>query len=308
MDDGGGTPVTAGAGTRPVIGFIGLGVMGQPMAANLLRAGYELVVFNRSPHAPDELVGAGARKADGPREVAQQSDVTITMLPDSPQVSEVMDGVLAGACRGQLVVDMSTISPITSRQLAGRAAEQGVELLDAPVSGGDVGARNGTLSIMVGGSRPAFEQALPIFEVLGQTITHVGDVGAGQIVKACNQVVVALVIEAVSEALVLGSASGVDPATVIKVLSGGLAANRVMEVRGRNFLERDFTPGFRVDLHHKDLGIALASARDCGAVLPLTAAVEQMLQSLRRNGHGAEDHTALLCAVESLSGHRIESP
>lgn len=289
----------------PTVGFIGLGVMGRPMAANLLRAGYPLVVANRSRPAVDALVDAGAEAADGPREVAQRSQVTITMLPDSPQVAEVMEGVLAGASAGQLVIDMSTISPTVSRALAARAVEGGVELLDAPVSGGDVGAREGTLSIMVGGSAPAFERARPIFDVLGKTVTHVGDAGAGQVVKACNQVVVALVIEAVSEALVLGSKAGVDPMTVIEVLSGGLAANRVMEVRGRNFLEHDFTPGFRVDLHHKDLGIALSSARDCGAVLPLTAAVEQMLQGLRQNGHGDEDHSALLTAIEALSDHRI---
>ncbi|MFA4964617.1 MAG: 2-hydroxy-3-oxopropionate reductase [Thermoleophilia bacterium] len=290
---------------RETIGFIGLGIMGRPMAANLLRSGYAVIAHDRSRGAMDELAGAGAEPASSSREVAQRSDMTITMLPDSPQVIEVMDGVLAGASPGHLVIDMSTIAPSVSRELAARAGELGVEMLDAPVSGGDVGARNGALSIMVGGSEDAFKRATPVFEVLGSTITHVGEAGAGQVVKACNQVVVALVIEAVSEALVLGSKSGVDPRTILRVLSGGLAANRVMELRGRNFLEHDFTPGFKVDLHHKDLGIALQTARACGAVLPASAAVDQMLESLRQSGHGGEDHSALLRVIEELSQHEI---
>ncbi|MGB2710222.1 MAG: NAD-binding protein, partial [Conexibacter sp.] len=179
-------------------------------------------------------------------------------------------------------------------------------LLDAPVSGGDVGAQQGTLSIMVGGDADAFARARPVFEALGTTIVHVGDSGAGQIVKACNQIVVALTIEAVAEALVLGSKAGVNPATIIDVLSGGLAANRVMEVRRRNFLEHDFTPGFKIDLHHKDLGIALAAGREHGVALPGTAAVDQLLQSLRNRGHGQSDHSALLLAIEQLAQHTID--
>ncbi len=289
------------------IGFIGLGIMGAPMGRNLARAGYPLVVHNRSRGPVDRLVADGAQPAADPREVAERSDVTITMLPDAPHVLEVTDGVLAGASSGQLVIDMSTISPAVTRSIAARARELGVDTLDAPVSGGDVGARAGTLSIMCGGSRAAFTRARPIFEVLGSTVTHVGDSGAGQVAKACNQVVVALVIEAVSEALVLGSRAGVDPAILMNVLSGGLAANRVMEMRRRNFLEHDFTPGFKVDLHHKDLGIALETARACGAVVPATAAAEQMLASLRLAGRGGEDHTALLTAIEQLSHHEIGS-
>jgi 2-hydroxy-3-oxopropionate reductase len=287
------------------IGFIGLGIMGRPMAANLMRAGYPLVVHNRSRGPVDELARDGAHPATSAGEVARRSDVTITMLPDSPQVLEVMDEVLSDASPGQLVIDMSTIAPTVTRGLAQRALTRGIDLLDAPVSGGDVGAREGTLSIMVGGSVSAFERARPIFEVLGSTVTLVGDSGAGQVVKACNQVVVALVIEAVSEALVLGSQAGVDPAVVIRVLSGGLANNRVMEVRRRNFLEHDFAPGFKVALHRKDLGIALDTARASGAVLPVTAAVEQMLQSLVLNGRGGDDHSALLTIIENLSGHEI---
>lgn len=287
------------------IGFIGLGIMGRPMAANLLGADYELVAYNRSPAAVDGLCVQGAAAAGSAGEVAQRTDVVITMLPDSPQVIQVIGDVLNAARPGQLVIDMSTIAPTVSRQLAVRGADKQVEMLDAPVSGGDVGAREGTLSIMVGGSPSAFERALPIFEVLGRTVTLVGGSGSGQVVKACNQVVVALTIEAVSEALVLGSLAGVDPRTIIQVLSAGLAGNRVMEVRARNFLEHDFSPGFKVDLHHKDLGIALATARAVGAVLPATAAVDQMLQSLSQWGFGAEDHSALLRVVEQLSHHEI---
>jgi len=230
------------------------------------------------------------------------------MLPASPQVRELLageDGVLAGAAAGSLVIDMSTISPVVTRDLAAQAAQRGVGYVDAPVSGGDVGAREATLSIMAGGGAEDFERARPIFEALGKTIVHVGPAGAGQVVKACNQVVVALTIEAVSEALVLGSKAGVDPATVIQVLSGGLAANRVMEVRGRNFLEHDFEPGFRIDLHHKDLGIALATAREYGVALPATAAVNEMLQALRTRGQGDRDHSALLTHIEDLAQHTI---
>lgn len=291
----------------PTIGFIGLGIMGRPMAANLLRAGYPLVVHNRSRGPVDGLASEGAEPATSAREVAERSEVTITMLPDSPQVAEVMEEVLPAASRGQLVIDMSTISPTVWRELARRAGERGIELLDAPVSGGDIGAREATLSIMVGGGEAAFDRARPILETLGSTVTHVGSSGAGQVVKACNQVVVALVIQAVSEALVLGSKAGVDPDAVIRVLSGGLAANRVMEVRRRNFLEHDFRPGFKVDLHYKDLGIALNTAKNCGAVLPATAAVEQTLSSLRQHGHGGEDHSALLTVIERLSAHEIGS-
>jgi 2-hydroxy-3-oxopropionate reductase len=288
------------------IGFIGLGVMGKPMARNLLAAGYDLVVYSRS--GADELAAAGATPAESPREVAAACGVVITMLPDSPQVSEVVEQLLEAAGPGSLLVDMSTISPVVTRALAERAAARGVGYVDAPVSGGDVGAREATLSIMAGGAAADFERARPLFEALGRTIVHVGPVGAGQVVKACNQVVVALVIEAVSEALVLGSSAGVDPAVIVQVLSGGLAANRVMEMRGRNFLEHDFTPGFRIDLHHKDLGIALATAREYGVALPSTAAVNEMLQALRARGMGDRDHSALLAFVEDLAQHTIGAP
>jgi 2-hydroxy-3-oxopropionate reductase len=293
------------------VGFIGLGVMGKPMARNLIDAGHELVLYSRTRASVDEVAGDSATAAGSPREVAGNADVVILMLPDSPQVREVLDGddgVLAGAREGSLVVDMSTISPVVTREIAEECGGRGIGWVDAPVSGGDVGAREATLSIMAGGSEEDFARAKPLFEALGKTILHVGPVGAGQVVKACNQVVVALTIEAVSEALVLGSKAGVDPATIIEVLSGGLAANKVMEVRGRNFLEHDFTPGFRVDLHHKDLGIALATGREYGVALPSTAAVDQMLQALRSNGRGDRDHSALLTQIEDLAQHTIGAP
>jgi 2-hydroxy-3-oxopropionate reductase len=286
------------------IGFIGLGVMGLPMARNLL-AGHDLVVHNRSGAAG--LSGEAGRITVAPSaaEVASASDVVITMLPDSPQVAEVVGELLTATAPGSLIVDMSTISPVVTRELAERAAERGVGYVDAPVSGGDVGAREATLSIMAGGRDEDYERARPLFAALGRTIVHVGPVGTGQVVKACNQIVVALTIEAVAEALVVGSKAGVDPATIIDVLQGGLAANRVMDVRRRNLLEHDFAPGFRIDLHHKDLGIALAAAREYGVALPATAAVNEMLQALRSRGLGDRDHSALLLHIEELAQHTI---
>jgi 2-hydroxy-3-oxopropionate reductase len=294
------------------IGFIGLGVMGAPMARNLLAAGQELVVHSRSPGPVEELVAAGAERASSPREVGERADVVILMLPDSPAVEAVAlgeDGVLAGASEGDLLIDMSTIHPTVAVEVARAGAERGVGVLDAPVSGGDVGAREGTLSIMVGGEEAGVRRAQPLFEVLGGTIVHVGGHGAGQVVKACNQVVVAVSIAAVSEALVLGSKAGVDPGRILDVLGGGLAANKVMEVRRRNFLEHDFTPGFRIDLHHKDLNIALESGDAYGVPLPVTGMVQQGMRALRARGHGGDDHSGLLQLVEELAAHRIgETP
>lgn len=292
------------------IGFIGLGIMGKPMARNLMRAGYPLVVHNRSRGSVNELVAEGAKAADNPREVAGQSAVVITMLPDSPDVAAVVDGpdgVLAGAKPGQVLIDMSTISPVVAQSLAKAAAAKGVTMLDAPVSGGDKGAIAGTLSIMVGGDDATFERMQPIFGTLGKTIVRVGASGAGQVVKACNQVVVALTIEAVSEALVLGSKAGVDPAKILQVLGGGLAGNRVMELRGPNFLQHSFAPGFKARLHQKDLGIALAAGHAYGVPLPSTALVDQLFQALAVAGKGDLDHSALLTVLEGLAGHEIGS-
>ena len=290
------------------IGFIGLGIMGKPMARNLMKAGYELVVYNRSREKADELAEEGAEAAGSPKEVAATCETVITMLPDSPEVREVVtghDGVFEGIEEGSLLVDMSTISPVATEELVAEAGEKGVGMLDAPVSGGESGAIEGTLSIMVGGSEEDFERARPIFDVLGDTVVRVGEAGAGQVVKACNQIVVALTIEAVSEALVLGSKAGVDPAKVIEVLSGGLAGNKVMEAKKNSFLEHDFDPGFRVELHHKDLGIALAAGREYGVALPVTAIVDQMLEALLAKGSGDRDHSAILTLIEGLAQHIV---
>ncbi len=293
------------------VGFIGLGVMGRPMAHNLLRADVELVVHSRSAGPVDALVAEGATAAESPRDVAAACEVTILMLPNDDAVETVVtgtDGVLHGAAPGHLLIDMSTVSPGLARRLATRVADAGGAMLDAPVSGGDVGAREGTLSIMVGGSEEAFARARPLFEILGGTIIRVGDHGSGQVVKACNQVVVALTIEAVAEALVLGSKSGVAPDTIVSVLSGGLAASRVLEVRSPNMLGHRFEPGFAIDLHHKDLGIALSTARASGVSLPATALVDQMLASVRQRGRGGLDHSALLTHIEDLADHTIGEP
>jgi 2-hydroxy-3-oxopropionate reductase len=230
------------------------------------------------------------------------------MLPNSPQVEEVLageGGVFEAVREGTLIVDMSTISPVVTRELAEQAAERGASIVDAPVSGGDVGAQKGELSIMAGGSDEDFKRAEPIFDVVGKVATHVGDVGAGQTVKTCNQIVVALNITAVSEALVLGSKAGVKPQAIIDALSGGLAGSNVMDAKAEKFVGHDFDPGFRVELHHKDLGIALAAGREYGVSLPVTAIVDQMLESLKAKGRGDRDHSAILTLIEDLSQHEI---
>jgi len=288
------------------IGFIGLGIMGKPMARNLLKAGYQLVVHNRSRGPVEELQREGAEGAGSPAEVAERSDVIITMLPDTPDVRQVVEGergVLEGIRQGSLLIDMSTISPIATRELASRVEERGARMLDAPVSGGDVGAQQGTLSIMVGGREEDFQRALPIFQVLGKTITYLGPSGSGQVVKACNQIVVALTIEAVSEALVLGAKAGVDPAKIVQVLMGGMAGNRVLEMRKDNFLGHTFNPGFKVALHHKDLGIALQTGRELGVPLPATALVDQAFAALEARGRSQQDHTALITLLEELASY-----
>jgi 2-hydroxy-3-oxopropionate reductase len=286
------------------VGFVGLGIMGAAMAGNLLEAGHELVVHNRTRTKAEQLIPYGALVADSPREVAEASDIIITMLPGPPEVEEIVageGGLLEGAREGSLIVDMSTSSPVLARELASTAREWGVGMLDGPVSGGDVGARDGTLSIMVGGEDDDFERARPLFEVMGETVVHVGGAGAGQVVKACNQIVVALVIEAVAEALVLGSKAGSAPHRVVEVLSGDLAANKVLEVKGEKFLSHEFTPGGKVEYHRKDLGIALAAGREYGVPLPVTALVDQMFGVLEAKGRGGWDHSALLTLIEEGS-------
>jgi 2-hydroxy-3-oxopropionate reductase len=290
------------------IGFIGLGIMGRPMAHNLLKAGFALIVHNRHQEVTDEFIAAGARAVSRPGELAAASDVVITMLPGPAEVEEVLSGpggVIEGAHARLVAIDMSTTSPLATSTLVARMAGHGISMLDAPVSGGEKGASAGTLSIMVGGDENAFERCLPVFEAMGKTIVHVGGSGAGQVVKACNQIVVALVIEAVSEALVLGSKAGVDPAKILQVLGGGLAANRVMELRGASMLAHDFAPGGRVRFHHKDLAFALETARRFGVPLPVTAQVDQMFASLEVKGLGDLDHSALLLYLEELAAHRV---
>jgi 2-hydroxy-3-oxopropionate reductase len=282
--------------------------MGKPMAHNLLKAGFRVIAHNRHQEVTDELAAAGASSGARPRDIAAACDVLITMLPDSAQVEQVLvgpNGVIEGAREGLIVTDMSTISPLVTTTLSSRLAERGIMMLDAPVSGGDKGAIAGTLSIMVGGSEDAYKRCLPVFQALGKTIVHVGASGAGQVVKACNQIVVALTFEAVSEALVLGSKAGVDPAKILQVLRGGMAGNQVMELRGESMLAHNFKPGGRLRLHHKDLGIALEMGRRYGVPLPVTAQVDQMFASLEVLGRGDLDHSALLTYLEDLASHHV---
>ena len=279
----------------PTIGFIGLGIMGKPMARNLMKAGYPLVVHNRSQGAVAELSKEGAKAAGSPQEVAAQSEVVILMLPDSPDVELVMSGergVFAGIRRGGLMIDMSTISPVVARRLAKEAEAKVVEMLDAPVSGGEAGAINATL----------FKRALPIFQALGKNIVHIGDAGAGQVTKAANQVVVGLTIAAVSEALVLAAKAGVDPAKVRQALLGGFAQSKILDAHGQKMLDRNFKPGFRIRLHEKDLSIALATGKEYGVPLLLTGVVDQMMNSMKANGNGELDHAGLVTLVEQMAG------
>ncbi len=288
------------------IGFVGLGIMGKPMSKNLIEAGHQLVIYNGSSSA-DELKEAGAEGADSYKAIAEQCDIVITCLPTSTEVEEVYrgdEGLLAGAGEGDLLIDMSTISPLVTKELAKEASEKGVKTLDAPISGGEPGAIAGELALMVGGAEEDFERAKPLFEPLG-TATHVGEAGSGQIVKACNQIIVGVVLEGVSEALVLGSKAGVDPAKVIEAVSGGLAGTKVMDQKKDKFLEHDFDPGFRIELHHKDLGIALTTAREVGVPLPVTALVDQMLQELQVKGRGDLDHSAVLSVIEDAANYQI---
>lgn len=293
---------------RPTVGFIGLGIMGKPMVRNLLRAGYGVTVRDVIQAPVDELVAEGATSAATAREVAAATDLLITMLPDSPDVEAVYlgpDGALAAARPGWLAIDMSSISPRVARELATVATAAGAEMLDAPVSGGDKGAIAGTLSIMVGGSATGFERAQPVLGAMGKTIVHVGPSGAGQVAKVCNQVVVAVVIEAVSEALVLGAKAGVDPTRIVEVLQGGLAATKVLDMRGQNMLGGTFDPGFRIRLHLKDLKNALDLAREAGVVLPATAEVEQLMQRAKIAGRGEYDHSGLITVLEDLAEIRV---
>ncbi|MCV2487744.1 2-hydroxy-3-oxopropionate reductase [Geodermatophilus sp. YIM 151500] len=289
------------------VAVIGLGIMGGPMAANLLTAGLDVVGYNRTREKVDQLVERGGRGADDVADAVRDADIVLTMLPDSPDVEGVVlgeGGVLDSAKAGTLLVDASTIRPDVSVRLAEAARARGMRAVDAPVSGGEAGAVEGTLSIMVGGEPADVEAARPVLEAVGSTVVHVGPAGSGQTVKAANQLIVAGTIELVAEALVFLEAHGVDTEAAIKVLAGGLAGNRILDRKAAGMTAREFTPGFRVDLHHKDLGIVTSAAREAGVAIPVGALVAQLMGSLRAQGHGSLDHSALLLLVEQLSGRR----
>jgi 2-hydroxy-3-oxopropionate reductase len=289
------------------IGFIGLGVMGRPMAANLLAAGHKL--FLRSAHSvPDDLVKAGGVPCASNKEVAQKSEIIITMVPDTPQVEDVLfgkDGVGEGLSKGKIVVDMSSISPIATKEFAKRVNALGADYLDAPVSGGEVGAKAASLTIMIGGPQAAFDRVKPIFEKLGKNITLVGGNGDGQTTKVANQIIVALNIEAVAEALLFASKAGADPAKVRQALMGGFAASRILEVHGDRMVKRTFDPGFRIELHQKDLNLALQGAKALGVSLPNTASAQELFNACAAHGGKAWDHSAMVRALEIMSNHEV---
>jgi 2-hydroxy-3-oxopropionate reductase len=289
------------------IGFIGLGIMGQPMALNLIRGGHTLFLNSRSG-VPQELTAAGGTACASGKEVAQKSDVVITMVPDTPDVEKALfsaNGVAEGLKAGKTVVDMSSISPIETKAFAERIKALGCDYLDAPVSGGQVGAKNASLTIMVGGPQAAFDRVKPIFELMGKNITLIGPNGDGQTCKVANQIIVALNIEAVAEALLFASKAGANPSTVRQALMGGFAASRVLEVHGERMIKRTFDPGFRVELHQKDLNLALSGARALGLSLPNTATAQELFNSCRAAGGAKWDHSAMVRALEALAHHEL---
>ncbi|MDF0546291.1 2-hydroxy-3-oxopropionate reductase [Sphingobium sp. H39-3-25] len=290
------------------IAFIGTGIMGRPMASHLQNAGHALrLAPHRSP-APEELVAGGAHVAASIAAAVAGADVVVTMLPDTPDVEQALfgeAGVAANLKPGALVIDMSSIDPIATRSFAARIADAGAQYIDAPVSGGEVGAKAASLTIMIGGSEADVARALPLFEVMGKNITRVGDVGCGQIAKVANQIIVALNIEAVGEALLFASKAGADPAKVRQALMGGFAASRVLEVHGERMIKRTFAPGFRIALHQKDLGLALDAARSLGMALPNTASTAQLMSTCIGHGGGDWDHSALVRALELAADHPV---
>lgn len=291
------------------IGFIGLGIMGKPMSKNLLAAGHNLIVSDLNDAAVEELVEAGAQPGGTPGSIAEDVELLITMLPNSPHVRDVAlgeDGIIEGARSGLLYVDMSSIAPLVSREVAGALGERGVTMLDAPVSGGEPKAIDGTLAIMVGGDRAGFEDAKPALTAMGGSVVHVGDIGAGNIAKLANQVVVALNIAAVSEAFVLSQKAGVEPEAVFEAIRGGLAGSTVLEAKAPMMLAHNFEPGFRIDLHIKDLTNVLETSHEVGAPLPLTASVLEMLTALKTDGHGNDDHSGLVRHYEGLAKTRVQ--
>jgi 2-hydroxy-3-oxopropionate reductase len=291
------------------VGFIGLGIMGRPMAVNLARAGHALLVPGYK-RIPDDIAAAGAVACGSAKEIAQRADVVIVMVPDTPDVASVLfdpGGVAEGLSPGKIVVDMSSISPLDAKAFAARVTELGSHYLDAPVSGGEVGARAATLTIMVGGPEPAFARVRPLFEAMGKNITLVGDNGAGQTCKVANQIIVALTIEAVGEALVFASKMGADPAKVRQALMGGFASSKILEVHAERMIKRAFEPGFRIELHQKDLGLALGNARRIGVALPNTATAQELFTACAARGGNAWDHSALVRALELLASHKLGS-
>ncbi|MCJ2037342.1 2-hydroxy-3-oxopropionate reductase [Methylobacterium sp. J-068] len=289
------------------VGFIGLGIMGAPMAGHLIAGGHSLALKTRR-QVPESLVAAGGRPCASAAEVAERSDVVVLMLPDTPDVEAVLfgaEGVAEGVKPGAVVVDMSSISPIATRDFAARLAERGAEYLDAPVSGGEVGAKNAALSIMVGGKEEVFARVKPLFDLMGKTVTHVGETGAGQVAKVANQIIVALTIEAVAEGLLFASKAGADPAKVRQAITGGLATSRILELHGERMIKRTFDPGFRIALHQKDLNLALEGAKSLGLALPGTALAQQLFSVCAANGAGDKDHSALVRALEIMGNHPV---
>jgi 2-hydroxy-3-oxopropionate reductase len=289
------------------IGFIGLGIMGKPMAANLIKGGHTLFLHSRSG-VPQELTAAGGKSCASAKEAAQKSDIVITMVPDTPDVEKALfgaDGVAEGLSRGKIVIDMSSISPIETKKFAKRINGLGCEYVDAPVSGGEVGAKNAALTIMVGGNQATFDKVKPVLELMGKNITLVGGNGDGQTCKVCNQIIVALNIEAVSEALVFASKAGADPAKVRQALMGGFAASRILEVHGERMIKRTFNPGFRIELHQKDLNLALAGARAMGLSLPNTATAQELFNACVADGGAKWDHSAMVRALEKMASHEV---
>jgi len=298
------------------IGMIGLGIMGRPMAKNLLKAGYPVVVHSRSQGPVQELVGAGARAAASAKEVAGQVDVLITMLPNSPEVELVAlgrDGIIEGARDGEgargglLYLDMSTISPIVSQKVGRALGAKGVRMLDAPVSGGEKGAIDAALSIMVGGEKADFDTALPVFQALGKTITHLGPLGAGGFTKLANQIIVAVNLTALGEALTLAKKAGLDRALTLKALSGGLAGSKCLDQKSPNYVAGTYNPGFKIDLHFKDLGLIMESSRALGVPLPCTAVVQELFNAMRVKGKGGLDHSGVITLLEELAGLPTQS-
>jgi 2-hydroxy-3-oxopropionate reductase len=290
------------------IGFIGTGIMGRHMAKHLQEGGHDLFLYRHRSPLPEELLAGGAQSCGTRRELAEQADVIILMVPDTPHVADVLfgeQGVAEGLSQGKLVIDMSSISPIETKAFAAKIGAAGCDYLDAPVSGGEVGAKAATLTIMVGGTQAAFEHARPLFERMGKNITRVGDSGAGQTCKVANQIIVALTIEAVGEALLFASKAGVDPARVREALMGGFAGSKILEVHGERMIKRTFDPGFRIELHQKDLNLALSGARALGVSLPNTATAQELFNACAGQGWSGLDHSAMAKALELLANHEI---